>query len=758
MTSLLQDEMDCDWENRKAIFWLLLLLYRRPKLFKKRLNEYVKSFTRRKTIFLGIRIVIRSLPFFIIFVLLIRFFLFNVIGILPLTLINTVNEHLFFHIFGALLGITVGITVGVIFGFTIGFTVGIAFGISTGIAFGIVGGIAQGNIIGFFFGIAIGIASSIAFSIMDGLTFGTIIGLTFGVIIGFMDGIPNGLTFLANFGITFIISILRLYYLPCHLSFITVPRYPRLKIHPIYWDDLCAVPFPRLERILVSHAELKHEEGNSEIERIIDTCPSQRHSAFKAKTILLARQSARITQICDIEKSVNQLPEGHRGFLKQVPAIKRMVHRICQLQNRIETMTRPFLKAPLVSDLFTKIENFRHVVAKYREPLASEFCKAADNWLKIAQNHMEQTQAIQQKEPTQQIFRAGDPVNKDQEAFIPRNRVIEDLERQAMLNTGCPGIVLYGRRRMGKTTILNNLSGFIPEMVNSVFISMQSAQAFSSLESLIRLIYQKLGFALVKAKLPTRAPASLKKLSEFLTRANTYLGSINHRILICLDEYETIELKIFNRTFSEDLLATIRESMQTHRQITWVFAGSHEITELTHAPWTSYLISARTIEVPLFTPSETRLLLTEPMKYSSRWDRNEQKRPRFAPDFWGENGIERLHEQAGGWPHLVQLIAETIVDLVNDSAKFSADNAIFEQALDQSIVKGHNVLYELVHRECTLPGEWEYLSAFRRKPAQPLPDNDEIYRSLKRRLLVVEENGEFRLRVPLMERWLKERG
>jgi hypothetical protein len=41
---------------------------------------------------------------------------------------------------------------------------------------------------------------------------------------------------------------------------------------------------------------------------------------------------------------------------------------------------------------------------------------------------------------------------------------------------------------------------------------------------------------------------------------------------------------------------------------------------------------------------------------------------------------------------------------------------------------------------------------------QSIPDSEAIYRSLKHRLLVVEENGEFRLRVPLMERWLKERG
>jgi HAMP domain-containing protein len=44
-------------------------------------------------------------------------------------------------------------------------------------------------------------------------------------------------------------------------------------------------------------------------------------------------------------------------------------------------------------------------------------------------------------------------------------------------------------------------------------------------------------------------------------------------------------------------------------------------------------------------------------------------RPRFEGAFWGNGGIERIHAEAGGWPHLVQLVAETVVDLLNDEGK-----------------------------------------------------------------------------------------
>ena len=78
-----------------------------------------------------------------------------------------------------------------------------------------------------------------------------------------------------------------------------------------------------------------------------------------------------------------------------------------------------------------------------------------------------------------------------------------------------------------------------------------------------------------------------------------------------------------------------------------MFAGSHEIEELTAAPWTSYLVSARTVEVPPFTEDETRLLLTEPLKHSTLWP-SDRERPHFSPAFWGDGGIERIHAEAGG--------------------------------------------------------------------------------------------------------------
>jgi hypothetical protein len=309
--------------------------------------------------------------------------------------------------------------------------------------------------------------------------------------------------------------------------------------------------------------------------------------------------------------------------------------------------------------------------------------------------------------------------------------------------------------------VLYNLQGFLPPTVRPAVISLQNAEAFASLPGLLGQIHATVAGAMAGAQgsLPaSEPPQSLAAFQRFLDQANQALARSREKVILALDEYENLDAKIGEGVFGEDLLSCLRESLQSHRNIIWVLAGSHEISELTHAHWASYLVSARTVEVPMFTLEETRALLTDPLKHAPRRPELAEERPRFEPEFWGPQGIESIFAQAGGWPHLVQLLAETLLDLVNRQSLAGVDQALFEEGLDKAIVRGHNVLYQLLQQECQSDAEWQYLSGFRPADTQPPPTQDSVFRALKRRLLVEEVGSAWRLRVPLMERWLRKRG
>ena len=730
--------------HHKAALWWLGLLYRRPEFFRQALtSNYFRAILEGFVLFL------HFLPYFFLFILvsfilmlvslaagwgqlvsflsalcLLAFLVTEIIALIIAFVIVKNNIFLIAIIY------TIVCLLNSTLAFSLIIALLIAFGLAGGIAIGITKGIARGSILGLFSGIFF-----IPYVLMG--TFDVNINTIFYGIIGAI-----------TFGLAAGILLPRTYYLVYHNLFI----WPRLQAtwypyHPVAWDDLCGVPFAGLDKLLAGYAEIKPEAGQQEINRLINTYPTQRQSALRAQCRVIARTAGRETLLSRLDEIVANLPEGGIGFLAQTPKLKTEISDITALQRRLVTQVQPFLKEPEAALLVEKIRNFQSRVSGYHEPLGSEFRQAAGNWLAVAEAQYQGLRKALDLQPQPQVFRAGDPVSREQEAFVQRLEVLGELDRQLSLATGCPGLVLYGRR-MGKSTLLKNLYDFLPVSVNVAVVSMQNPQAFSSLTAWLALVS-----AAVLAVMPeNQRPALPETLPDFfalLSACNQHLQAEDKRLLLAIDEYEYLDSKIGAGVFPEDLLHTLRESIQNHRRIVWLFAGSHGIEELQHAQWSSYLISARTVEVPAFTAAETRLLLTEPMRQSRLWEKNEAARPRFAADFWGVNGIDRIHTETAGWPHLVQLLAETAVDLCNESQC---------QAINKAVTSGDTVLRQLLRGEST-EADWAWLLGLRRRDSLPIPEDEAVYQSLRRRWLVVDAgNGEWRLRVPLLLRWLRERG
>ena len=740
------------WKNHKAALWWLWLLYRRPAEF----TQSVKEISPARAIMLGLILYAHSLPYLFVSSLALR------VGALsmhstPWNWRDLVIDDAGQIAFGIGLGIAFGIAFGIVAriaagtaaGIAAGIAFGIAFGIAAAIPFGIALGIAAGIAAGIAFGIALGIAVGIvgwiAAGIAFGIAFGVALGIALGIAAGIAFGVAVGIALGIAVGIAAGVSSLRAYYLVAHPLFLWPhPQGRAYPLHPVAWDDLCSVPFPGLNRLLVAYAEVHLHGAQAEIERLITSYPSQRAEALRARVILLGRESARIADLRELTSVAARMPHGDKVILEQSRQVGEELHEIAKGQVRLGTISRPIVREALAVSLLKQIESFRYRIAGFRQPLAREFSVAAVAWEKLAQRQVIESRNLVARKSIAQVFRAGDPVNREGEAFVYRDSVVGTLDQQVTLSGGCPGIVLYARRRMGKTTLLTNLEGFLPKEVGIRYISMQDVAVSTSLQHFIK-------------KITGETASDLPGLARYLDNLNDGLGAESKRLLLALDEYENIDNRIGEGVFSLSLLAAIRESMQRHRRIVWLFAGSHQIVELRHAQWTSYLISARTLTIPFFTLDETRLLLTDPLRNSPLFQANED-RPRYLPALWGDSGIERIHTEAGGWPHLVQLIAETVVQRLNELNLREVTGDLLEKSLDEAVISGQIVLHELVRNECSVPGEWEYLSAFRRVDEQEEPVDEAIRQSLLRRELIQIVGGRWRLRVPLMARWLRLRG
>ena len=778
---------DLGWLDVRNAAWWLGLLYRRPHRLQLTLEGQPKSTVLR----FGAVLLFHALVYTVVIAAICRAFLFGSINHLWQEGVSAIDG-------GVLQSILDQSAAGIILGGAGGIAILIVRTLTSGFSKGFARGVTEGISVFMAVGIILGIYNEPPERIDEGIAFGTIVGLVIGIVFGISSGIREGIAVgvtsriaLLNAGtigisvvlaialwitaetafavsertaaaiaggfalwIAFGLAMLRVYYYPWHvLLFIIAPTAASYRLHPAAWDDLCSVPFVGFDQLLLTYQQANPSLGNDEIERLIKSCPSQRFQALKALSAVIAREAAG-TDLDRLDARILNLPAGDKGFFKQSSIIRKMVIEIAEAKRRLDTIDRPFLRAPYGEALVSKISGFRGQVSGFREPLASEFRKAADVWLNKAQAELEQIQRVTEKEPTPQVFRAGDPVDRTQEAFVPRMAVIGQLERQLTLATGCPGLLVYGRRRMGKSTLIRNLDAFVPPNVKLVSISLQNPTAIASLGHFSRLVDQELSKTLEDQM--TLRSDDLDGLYRRLSHANEFLKSNDSRLAVALDEFENIDRKIGEGVFPLDLLSTFRESIQNHRRLIWAFVGSHHITELIYAEWPSYLVSAQTIEIPPFSLAETLLLLTDPLKESPLY-KDDARRPRFDPGFWGEGGIKWIHDQTAGWPHLVQLLASTAVDLANESVADRLDQKMLEEAGKRSLVLGDTVLRQLINGETKSSQEAMYIARFRREKTQPAPENDAVLTLLRHRQIITEEAGAWRLKVPLMQQWLESR-
>jgi hypothetical protein len=125
---------------------------------------------------------------------------------------------------------------------------------------------------------------------------------------------------------------------------------------------------------------------------LIDTYPTQRHEALKARTLLIA-QDSRDAPLSRLDLALQSLPEGEKGFLREVPGLKLQIAAIAQAQRRLDAVNVAAFREPLAAVLVREIRDFHGRVAGLRYPLNTAFRDATLAWLAVAERQYSEGQA-----------------------------------------------------------------------------------------------------------------------------------------------------------------------------------------------------------------------------------------------------------------------------------------------------------------------------------------------------------------------------
>ena len=297
----------------------------------------------------------------------------------------------------------------------------------------------------------------------------------------------------------------------------------------------------------------------------------------------------------------------------------------------------------------------RFIESELHEPEQKLLIAVTEQWRSIIASEGGKVGERMLKKPFDNPYVAGNPVSG--KLFVGRQDIFRRFEELWSSNGELPAIMLYGHRRMGKSSILRNLGTHFGGDTVLVYFDMQRVGIVQNTAELLfnaaLKIYDTLEEAgmsgLTEPQLADFAGSWANGFNAFLRRVEKVLSG--KRLIFAIDEFELIEKNIADEKVEKRFLLYLRGLIQGVDWLTFVFAGLHTLDETTKDYWNPFYGSVEMIKVSCLSHADARLLIENP-----------------AGDFiidYEPEATALIIELTNGQPYLVQLLCRRLVNRLN---------------------------------------------------------------------------------------------
>ncbi len=256
----------------------------------------------------------------------------------------------------------------------------------------------------------------------------------------------------------------------------------------------------------------------------------------------------------------------------------------------------------------------------------------------------------------------GKPLTAASEAlYMGREDVFMWIEENLLGKTQPHTLILYGQRRMGKTSTLYQLVGgkrgkpireYPGYPIFPVYIDLQSLAGCDMPEFFERLSYQIVR-VLAKRQIEIAVPESWPQngaiysvFDEFLDRVEVSLPE-NGLLVLIMDELEQLQVSVENGRLSEDIFPYLRSLMQHRTRLTFILAGTNQLVE---DYWSIIFHVGISREIVSLDSDETEKLIREPVSPMIQYD---------------DLAVDRIWLATRGHPYFSQLICHRLISATN---------------------------------------------------------------------------------------------
>ena len=242
---------------------------------------------------------------------------------------------------------------------------------------------------------------------------------------------------------------------------------------------------------------------------------------------------------------------------------------------------------------------------------------------------------------------AGNPV-RGQEKFIGRADVLRDVER-ALRHPDENAIVLFGQRRIGKTSVLLNVERELAakQEYTPIYFDLQDKAALPLADVLYQMA-QKIAFV-TKTPLPERKKFDAKGtfFRETFIPA-TVQTCHNQGLVLLLDEFDVLDMPKQEQA-GTTFFPYLRDWMSAAKGIQFVFVLGRRPEELSTETLATFK-AIRSRRVSLMTREDTETIIRQSEKNGSLT--------------WSNEAVERIWYWTQGHPYFTQLLCSEIWEIL----------------------------------------------------------------------------------------------
>ena len=433
---------------------------------------------------------------------------------------------------------------------------------------------------------------------------------------------------------------------------------PQLRRHAAFWFPQHSLPFAKLEEHLVLVAERDPAEGSAAIERLGGG--HQRWAAQAAQIELCARVLERCQTIDDIIAAHQAIGGGELD--SPVSALLRSFYRIGQTTRAAmnnNTVYHKRLAFGLIDEQLCTLLNEMAITSGIYAP---RFQPIAAQWRRIVQAQIaELAAAIEHSQEIDNPYIFSVPLNDQQDLFVGRVDIAARIE-QLLLDRRRPPLLLYGQRRMGKTSLLRNLGRLLPGTIVLLFVDGEGIAGASNFgdflygvtQAMVRSAEHHRGLRLPRANYDMCQARPFGYFNDWLDEIESAMTAQGYSTaLLALDEFESLDtISDQGRFEARDVLRTLRHLVQHRPRFKVLLAGSHTLEEFRH--WATYLINMQIIKISYLQAEDTIALIERPIEHF--------------PLCYEPAASQLIARLTRGHPHLVQLLCYEVVELKNRRA------------------------------------------------------------------------------------------